>query len=150
MQNPPPNQQNYGTPYGTPTNNPLATPPGGATGKSSTGLDANVAALLSYVLTFITGLVFFLIEKDSRFVRFHAMQSILLGGAYLVVTVVFSIIQLMVAVVSGALAALFGLLWLLVMLGFFILWILCMIKAYQGQTFKLPIIGDMAESIVNK
>ncbi|HVF55537.1 MAG TPA: DUF4870 domain-containing protein [Pyrinomonadaceae bacterium] len=151
MQNPPPDQQSYGSTYGTPTNNPLTTPPGGApTGKSSTGLDANVAALLSYILTWVTGLVFFLIEKDSRFVRFHAMQSILLGASYIVIFVVFTIIQTMIAFVSGVLAAIFGLIWLLLMLAFLAVWVMCLIKAYQGQTFKLPVIGNMAEGIVNK
>ena len=139
MQNPPPD---YNTPQ---------TPQQGAGGgKSSTGLDGNVAALLAYVLTWVTGLVFFLIEKENRFVRFHAMQAILLGVAFFVIGIVFTFLQGMLAFASGTLAALFGLLWLLVILGFFIIWILCLVKAYQGQTFKLPVIGDMASNIVNK
>ena len=55
----------------------MQNPPPGQVAKSSTGLDENIAALLSYILGWVSGLIFFLIEKDSKFVRFHAMQSIL-------------------------------------------------------------------------
>ena len=55
----------------------MQNPPYGSTGKSSTGLDENVAALLSYIFGWISGLILFLVEKDSKLVRFHAMQSIL-------------------------------------------------------------------------
>src|SRR5688500_19122278 len=71
MQNPPPVQ----------TSNP---PPVQAASKSSTGLDENVAALLSYVVHFVSGLIFFLIEKNSRLVRFHAMQAIILVGLFFI------------------------------------------------------------------
>ena len=154
MQNPPPDQQDYGysSPYSTPPPNaPLVTPPGrGPGGKSSTGLDANIAALLSYLLTWITGLIFFLIEKENRFVRFHAMQAILFGAAIFVISIVLSITLGVVSYVSWILGSLFSLAWLLLWLAFLVGWILCMIKAYQGQMFKLPIVGDMAEKIVNK
>ncbi|HEX8476100.1 MAG TPA: DUF4870 domain-containing protein [Pyrinomonadaceae bacterium] len=144
MQNPPPNQPGYsGAPYGSPSG-------GGANEKSSTGLDANVAALLCYLLTWITGLIFYLIEKDSRYVRYHAMQAILLGAAFFVLGIAINIFLGIVAAISGLLATLLGLLWMVVCIGFIILWVLCLVKAYQGQTFKLPIIGDMAANIVNK
>ncbi len=94
--------------------------------KSSTGLEENVAALLSYVVGWITGLIFFLIEKDSKFVKFHAMQSIITFGA----AAILSFIPFLNFVV-----------WIIA----FILWILLMIKAYQGVKFKLPLIGDLAE-----
>ena len=67
---------------------PVQTTPSGVMAKSSTGLDENVAALLSYVATWISGLVFFVIEKNSRLVRFHAMQAILLGGTAVVFGIV--------------------------------------------------------------
>ena len=53
-------------------------------GKSSTGIQPNVAALLAYLVGFVSGLVFFLIEKENKFVRFHAMQSIGLSGGLFV------------------------------------------------------------------
>ncbi len=102
--------------------------------KSSTGLDENVAGLLCYVLGWVSGLVFFLIEKDSKFVKFHAMQSIVTFGAISVASIVLSWIP----VIGGVLGGLLGLL-------AFILWIILMIKAYQMQWFKLPWAGNIAE-----
>ena len=154
MQNPPPGQESYGAPQAAPV------PP---QGKSGTGLDANVAGALSYI--WIIGLIFFFLEKENRFIRFHAMQSILFGIMWSVLMVVlvligiiFSFISIAVAATAGnTLGSLFGVLvwfvWLivwLVPLGLFVGLILTAIKAYQGQIFKLPIIGNMAEKIVNK
>ncbi len=152
MQNPPPNQQGYGygNQYGTPPNAPRTTPPPGNTGKSSTGLDANVAALLSYIFGFISGLIFFLIEKESRFVRFHAMQSILLNAGVIVAYIAIMILITFVSFISSTLAALIGLLSLLLMLAFFAAAIICIVKAFQGEMFKLPVIGDIAANITNK
>jgi uncharacterized membrane protein len=128
--------------------NYVAPPP--AAGKSSTGLDANVAALLSYLFGGVGGLVFFLIEKESRFVRFHAMQSIMLNVGVIVVFIALTIVNVMLAFVSATLAGLFSLLWFVVMLGFLGLAILCMVKAFQNQEFRLPVVGDMAANIANK
>lgn len=154
MQNPPPpNQQGYGygTPYGTPPNAPLSTPPGGGPGgKTSMGLDANIAALLSYVLTWLTGLIFFLVEKENRFVRFHAMQAILFGAGITVISIVLSIALGILGIISHILGLVGLLVWPVYGIAILIGWIICMVKAYQGQMFKLPIIGDMAENIVNK
>ena len=127
-------------------------------GKSSTGLDENVAALLSYVLTWLSGLVFFLIEKDSRLVRFHAMQSLLLAVTFFAVELVLwiasFIIGLILGQISGVLgtlvAFLIGLLAFVVFIGAAIGWIMGMIKAYQGQYFKLPLIGNFAEKFSTK
>ena len=108
--------------------------------KSSTGLDENVAGLLSYVLTWLTGIIFFVIEKNSKFVKFHAMQSIIFFGAITVVEIVFSILALIpyVGIIFTIVNGLLGLF-------AFIMWIILMIKAYQHQMFKLPIAGEMAE-----
>src|SRR6185503_10229815 len=76
-------------------------------GKSSTGLDENIAALLSYVFGWVSGLVFFLIEKDSRLVRFHAMQSllfnVLIGVVFTVLWIVLFVFFMILSQVSGAL-----------------------------------------------
>lgn len=127
-------------------------------GKSSTGLDENIAALLSYVFGWITGLIFFLMEKDSRLVRFHAMQSILLSVLVGVVSVALWILLFIVfmiaAQVSGALTTLLSLFSVLIWVVFFLVvaagWIFCLVKAYQGQHFKLPVIGNMAEKFSAK
>jgi uncharacterized membrane protein len=102
--------------------------------KTSSGMDQNVAGLLCYVAGWITGLIFFLIEKENRFVRFHAMQSIITFGGLTVVFIVVGMIPFLNLVLVPILAILQ-----------LILWIVLMVKAYQGQLFKLPVIGDMAE-----
>jgi len=102
--------------------------------KSSTGLEANVAGLLCYVLGWVSGLVFILIEKESKFVRFHALQSIYVFGVLNVAIIVFGWVPFL-NLVLPPLIGLFG----------FVLWIILMIKAYQGAMFKLPLAGDLAE-----
>lgn len=136
----------------------MQNPPPVQTAKSSTGLDENVAALLSYVFTWLSGLIFFLIEKESRLVRFHAMQAILLGGSALVIGIVlwvaWVILLIIVAQVSDVLVMLLNLIFMLLMAAFYIglliAWIMCMIKAYGKQYFKLPVIGNMAEKFSTK
>ena len=126
--------------------------------KSSTGLDENVAALLSYLLQGVGGLVFFLIEKDSRLVRFHAMQSLILSIVFFVgmfaLYIIWIILAILVSQISGLLGTLVGLVLGLVIFVVFICcvigWILSMIKAYQGQYFKLPVIGNFAEKFSAK
>ena len=131
----------------------MQNPPPVQSGKSSTGLDENVASLLAYIAGWVTGLIFFLIEKSSRLVRFHAMQSILLNVLVIIVAIVvgivISILVLILGQVSGALAGIASLLsmlfWVLFLLAVLLVWIWCLIKAYQGNMYKLPIIGEYAE-----
>src|SRR5689334_2742884 len=96
----------------------MQNPPPVQSGKSSTGLDENVAALLSYIFGWITGLIFFLIEKNSQLVRFHAMQAILynvsVGVLLVAFYIVFFVLILIVHQISDVLGTIFGLLmWLL-------------------------------------
>ena len=129
-----------------------------APAKSSTGLDENIAALLSYVFGWLSGLIFFLIEKDSRLVRFHAMQSllfnVLFGVLAIALWVVLAIGFLIASQISGALTALLSLVsilvWIVLFIAIVIGWILCLIKAFQGQYFKLPVIGNFAEKFSAK
>ena len=129
-----------------------------APAKSSTGLDENLAALLSYIATWLSGLVFFLIEKDSRLVRFHAMQAILLGAAAAVGGIVLWVLWVVVTLIFAQIADILGTLAGLVMgllLGVFYLaiviaWVMCLIKSYQGQFFKLPVLGNFAEKFSTK
>ncbi|SRR6266481_7321702 len=131
---------------------------GDATVKSSTGLDANIAALLAYLLGLLGGLIFFFIEKNSRFVKFHAMQSILfnvvVGVVAIVLTIVVTILTLVISSISSSLGFIVSMLSLLFWLGFglviIITAIMLLIKAFQGQMFKLPIIGNMAEKFASK
>jgi uncharacterized membrane protein len=139
---------------------PVQTPPSstGLVPKSSTGLDENLAALLSYIATWVSGLVFFLIEKDSRLVRFHAMQAILLGATAAVGGIVLWIAWVVITLIAGQIADILGTLVGLVfglVLGVFYLavvvaWVLCLIKSYQGQFYKLPVLGNFAEKFSTK
>jgi uncharacterized membrane protein len=118
------------------------------TERSSTGLDANIAAALSYFLGLLSGAVFFGIETDSRFVKFHAMQSMLASVAAIVVWIVYMVLAsiLIYIPVLGWLVML--LLWAGLALGMLGLWLFCMFKAFQGHRFKLPYIGEVAEQQV--
>ena len=103
-------------------------------GKTTTGMQANVEALLSYLFGFITGIIFYVIEKENKFVRFHAMQSIITFGGIFVAGIILG----MIPVIGWSVLPF---LWIAEL----ILWIILMVKAYQGDMFKLPVIGDIAE-----
>jgi uncharacterized membrane protein len=108
--------------------------------KTSIGLDENIASLLCYLLVWVTGIIFYLIEKDNKMVKFHAAQSVL---TFLPLTIVYWFISLLFwwSVIGYILGMLIGIV-------MFILWIVLMIKAYQGEMFKLPVVGDIAENTV--
>jgi uncharacterized membrane protein len=154
MQNPPPGQQQqgYGSPYGTPPNAPMTPTPGGDGGpKGKTalgGLDANLAAALGYPIGIIA-LIMVIMEKQNRFARFHALQSLLLIAGWIVVAIVLSIVIGILSQVSPYLGF-FGLIFPLIWLLWFGALIFCAYKAYQGEWFKLPVIGDMAEKFASK
>ena len=101
------------------------------TEKTSTGLDANVAAALSYLVGFVTGIIFLVVEKQNRFVRFHAMQSILVFAGIVVIDILLNLVPLL-----GALAVAF-----VIVPASAVLWLLLMYKAYQGEEFRLPLVG---------
>ena len=105
--------------------------------KTSTGLDENIAGLLCYVLGWISGLVFILIEQNNKFVRFHAMQSIIVFSVLTVASFILGWIPLIGAFIGFVIWAL-GL----------ALWIVLRVKAYQGTRYKLPWAGNLAEKWV--
>src|SRR5205807_4693999 len=121
-------------PYGVPpgTQSPL--------GPTSMGMSPNVEAGLSYLFGWITGLIFFLVEKQNRFVRFHAMQSILFFGGLTVISIILGFIGGFAGI--GLLTGL--LTWLVDVVGF-VGWIVLLINGFQGKYFKLPIVVDYAE-----
>ncbi|MBI3934968.1 MAG: DUF4870 domain-containing protein [Acidobacteria bacterium] len=131
-----------------------AAAPGGAApppaqAAAGSGLDGNVAALLSYVLGWLTGLIFFLIDKRP-YVRFHAMQSIVTFGALHVIQLILVFGGVFGGLMGGLTGGLMfgGIAWMLYALFNLVIlvtWILCMVKAYQGQRFKLPVVGNLAE-----
>ena len=104
---------------------------------STTGLEPNIAGLLCYLGGWITGIVFLVIEQKNKFVRFHALQSIVTFGALTVASALLNWIPFF----GGFLSAVIGIL-------AFILWILLMVKAYQGELYKVPVAGHVAEGIL--
>ena len=104
--------------------------------ESTTELPQNVAGLLCYLGAWITGIVFLIIEQKNKFVRFHAIQSIIVFGALTVASAMLSWIP----IVGGFFGAVIG-------ITAFVLWLVLMIRAYQGDLFKVPIAGDIAGSI---
>jgi uncharacterized membrane protein len=125
------NQSATAAPAATPA--PLASP--------TEGLQENVAGLLCYLLAWVTGIIFLLIDKRP-FVRFHAAQSIVVFGGL-------TILRFGLVFMHGFLGGFvgLGLFGLLSLIGF-ILWILLMVKAYQHQMYRLPIAADIADSFV--
>jgi len=101
--------------------------------KTSTGLDENVAGLLCYVLGWISGIVFLLIEPENKFVRFHAIQSIIVFGILNIAGIILNLIPFI------------G--WIVPAVGF-ILWVVLMVKAYQGARYKIPWAGNLAEKLM--
>jgi uncharacterized membrane protein len=110
-------------------------------------IPSNGAAALAYLVGFITGIIFLVIEpyKRDSYVRFHAFQSILVSVvAVIVFTLLRAITGALVAVRLGVLASPFFMLWSLLELAFFLLWLVMMYRAYRNERFMLPFIGPLA------
>lgn len=101
--------------------------------KSGSGLEPNVAGFLCYLLWWVTGIVFLVIEKDDKTVRFHAWQSIITFGAVSILQIIFSFIPFIGWILG-----------LILWIASVILWIVLMAKTYQGQLYKLPVAGNIA------
>ncbi len=118
-------------------------------------MSPNTSAGLSYLCSWITGLIFLLSEKQSRFVRFHALQSLFYTGAYVVISYIFDIIKSAVPTMdaSGNYTPIYTVvdsIGILLLLLSFAFWLVCMICAFRGKYFKLPLIGNWALRIANR
>lgn len=131
-------QQQYGQPGGY--QQPFGAP---GTSATSIGLTQNTAAGLSYLFTWVSGLIIFLTEKQNRFVRFHAMQSILFFGGLTVLNILIGVVGAIGIPFIGFLGWIVWPVWL-------VGWIVLMINGFQGNYFKLPIVGDYAEKYVDQ
>ena len=122
-------------------------PPDGPPGKTKfAGLDPNVAAMICYLpicLNLVIATIFFVTERDLRFVRFHAAQSLVLFGAWIIANVVLSII----GEVPGLGFLVHWVVFPLVGLGLFVLYIFLAMRAYNHSWYKLPTLGDFAERL---
>jgi uncharacterized membrane protein len=123
--------------------------------KSALGMDGNITALLGYIIG-IVAIVLIFIEKDNKFVRFHALQSVLWAVAYVVSIIAVMIVGLIITAVLGSISSslatvsglLFGLLYFALIIGFLGGLIYAAIKAYGGTEFKLPFVGNLAQKWV--
>ncbi len=99
----------------------------------------NLMGAAAYLLAFVTGIIFLIVEKESKFVRFHAMQSTILFGGIFIANIVLGFIPILGWLVG-----------LLLSFASFVLWIVCMWKAFQGEMYKVPYIGNLAEVQLKK
>jgi uncharacterized membrane protein len=145
------------SPYSEPA--PASGAPGGKT--SFMTLDSNVGAMLCYILNFacclglVLSIVFLVTEKENRFVKFHAVQSLFLTGLQIVAGIILGLLGLVLSMVLHmidmellAWILILGLRFL-VFIVFLVLWVIAGVKAYGGQWYKLPIIGEFAWKTVN-
>jgi uncharacterized membrane protein len=125
---------------------PPPPPPAPPMGAASAGMTSNVAGALAYLCGLVTGIIFLVLEPYKRdpFVRFHAFQSIILNVALIIFGIVWSNFIVMGMLSLGFLWTIFSLIGTLVYLAFFLLWLFLMYKAYNNETFKIPVIGDIA------
>ena len=128
-----------------------------ATGKSAIGLNANLTAALGYPIGLL-GLVSFFMDKDNKFVRFHGIQSVLysvaVGIVFTVILIILAIVGVIISQLTDTLGILIWILYVLLFLAFMVVWFGMLLysayRAYKVQTFKLPLVGNFAEKIVNK
>lgn len=141
-------QETSDTP-GTPTDRTSAT--------TDTGLEPNVAGALAYVLGVLTGVLFFVLERDNEFVRFHAAQSIVVFGAFFVASVGLSLFSTLASTglgggggffVFGLLSLFVSLVWFAVGVAGFVLWLYLIVRAYQGETPRIPVAAGIADGLV--
>jgi uncharacterized membrane protein len=118
------------------------TPSGGS------GLAPNVASLLCYICGIVTGVIFLLIDKDNKDVKFHAFQSIFLNVAVIALWIAITILTFILSAIH--LGFLMLPISLIAWLGILVIGIMAMVKAYQGERWQIPIIGKIAEQQANK
>ena len=125
-------------------------PPPVSDSPKSTGLPSNIAAALACI-PLIGGIVFFILEKHDSFVRFYSMQSIILGGAWLLFSIAASIVALIfrsIPVIAGLLDFFWGIIVAIINIAFVVLWIIATVKAFTGARWEIPYIGPMARKQV--
>ena len=125
---------------------------------SSFGLSPNAAALVSYIWIPVTSIAVLVTEKENRAVRFHAFQALFLGLSVFAISIGLSIVIGILMLVAGVISPYAGvavsmlslLVWLAVAAAMLGVWVLCLVKAYRGETYQLPVVGKFAERMANK
>ncbi|MFQ3293638.1 MAG: putative membrane protein [Halobacteriales archaeon] len=124
-----------------------------------TDLEENVAAALTYVLGFVSGIIMYFVESENTTVRFHAVQSIVVFGGLFVLTMVLGFFNIFISaagsaggtgisVVFGLISGLVGLVTLLVRLAMLVLWIYLIVRTYQEENPRLPVAAGIADGYV--
>lgn len=127
-----------------------------ASSESGTGLDETVAATLTYVLGWVTGIVMYVLEPDRERVRFHAVQSIVVFGGLTVLSVVLSVAQAITtgiassggtvgSIFGGILSMVVGLLGFAVWIGGLVVWLYLLVRTYQGEDPRMPVAAGIAD-----
>ncbi len=106
--------------------------------KTALGIDQNVEGVLCYIVGWVTGIIFLLIEKENKFVRFHAMQSLVTFLALYILSIVLPFIPIIGSIIS-----------ILIIPLSIVIWLFMMYKAYNGEKYKLPYVGDFSEEQIN-
>ncbi|HEX6804515.1 MAG TPA: hypothetical protein VF133_12605 [Terriglobales bacterium] len=119
---------------------------------ASGAMASNIAGALAYVLGFITGIIFLVLEPYKRdpFVRFHAMQSILFSAACIVFSIAWSILVDILINITAWMAVALTPIGLVISLGFFLFWLFLMYQAYSNRQFRIPVIGAIAAKQVGQ
>ena len=133
-----------------PRETPLPEPRASDTG--TTSLQPNIAHFLCYVALWVTGIIFLIIEKKDRATHFHAWQSIITFGGISIITMLMSLMFAMVGAVHWLSVSWFLLsaLSTIVYVGTVVLWIVLMVKAFQGDDYQLPVVGAIAHNLAYK
>ncbi|MGH9158890.1 MAG: DUF4870 domain-containing protein [Vicinamibacteraceae bacterium] len=121
-----------------------------APGVTTTGLDPRLAAVLAYSAWWMSGLVLLLLERDNRFVRFHALQALVGLGGLALLTLLLAVMSLLMLTVSYTAMWVCGyVVEAVAILGVFV-WLVCLYKASRGHWWKLPLVGAWVERVVTE
>jgi uncharacterized membrane protein len=122
------------------TSDPLSEP-------TTTGLDPNIAAVLSYLGWWLTGIIFLVVERHNRFVRFHAAQSFVAFGAMSALIATMIVLSFALLVVSDVGFQVMTFVSQMLLLAGVVLWLICLWKAYRGERWALPGLGGIADRL---
>lgn len=117
------------------------------TESTSTGVDPRLSSLLCYAAWWVSGLIFLIIEQQHHTVRFHAAQSLVLFGGLSVLIALLSVASIAMLMISGGAFQAARMLVYLVWLGAVVIWLLLMYRTYNGETWRVPLAGDLAAKI---
>lgn len=123
--------------------------PPGSQPAAAGGVDKKTGAILSYVLTWVTGIVFLFVGKNDPDVKYHAAQSVVFFGG---TTVIFWVLRILVGVMPGAIGLLLGLVEFALGIFVFVVWIMCLVRAASGNgaRFQVPLVGNLVEQYADQ